>query len=357
MRNFHIALTATFLLIATAAFAAASSEPTKDAASALRSASSLSLEIDANGVRVEIHDPKVAEIQVEIYDPSGALVFDSGRAERGAVHWPNALAGGTYRFSIRGWDDEGTLVTHQVSTQGTTEIVSLDFETFPTGVTALGASITMAGPTVVGGRLDVNGDLDVDDDLDVGGDSLFDGDVEVEGDVEITGGTPLRITDDDAGGVSVRIIANPEANGDLLELLVPFNVTGGQFIEFETVGAGLDVVAAINTDGTAFFGRSPTQLLPAFLPIAFGYVRENGTIASGSGNFTAFRDGLNIYHITITGENYDFEDYTTTVTASENFLTLIPSTGGNGELLVLFRESDSTLRPTDFQFVTYRNPN
>ena len=54
-------------------------------------------------------------------------------------------------------------------------------------------------------------------------------------------------------------------------------------------------------------------------PIAYGYINTNGTVASGSGNFTSVFDWANNwYAITITGRNYFFTNFSTVVTPSFN---------------------------------------
>ena len=53
----------------------------------------------------------------------------------------------------------------------------------------------------------------------------------------------------------------------------------------------------------------------SIIPIAFGFIRSDGTIDSGTGNFTcSWNAGSSRYEITITGELYFWTDYTTVVT-------------------------------------------
>ena len=73
-------------------------------------------------------------------------------------------------------------------------------------------------------------------------------------------------------------------------------------------------------------------------PIAYGYINTDGTVASGSGNFTSAFDSTNKwYAITITGRNYFFSNFSTVVTPSFNSATpaSICGTGSvSGKLLV-----------------------
>jgi hypothetical protein len=51
--------------------------------------------------------------------------------------------------------------------------------------------------------------------------------------------------------------------------------------------------------------------------LSFGYINTDGSIASGSGNFTASYDSTNVrYSIAISGVSYFFSSFSTTVTPS-----------------------------------------
>jgi hypothetical protein len=73
-------------------------------------------------------------------------------------------------------------------------------------------------------------------------------------------------------------------------------------------------------------------------PIAYGYINTNGTVASGSGNFTSVFDPANKwYAIKITGRNYFFSNFSTVVTPSFNSASPAPTCGTgsvSGKLLV-----------------------
>lgn len=73
-------------------------------------------------------------------------------------------------------------------------------------------------------------------------------------------------------------------------------------------------------------------------PIAYGYINTDGTVASGTGNFTSVFDSTNKwYAITITGKNYFFSNFSTVVTPSFNSATPAPICGTgsvSGKLLV-----------------------
>src|SRR4051812_13825408 len=73
-------------------------------------------------------------------------------------------------------------------------------------------------------------------------------------------------------------------------------------------------------------------------PIAHGYINTDGTVASGSGNFTSVFDSANQwYAIKITGKSYFFSSFSTVVTPSFNSFTPAPTCGTSsvsGQLLV-----------------------
>src|SRR3954454_11954077 len=73
-------------------------------------------------------------------------------------------------------------------------------------------------------------------------------------------------------------------------------------------------------------------------PIAYGYINTDGTVASGSGNFTSVFDSANQwYAIKITGKNYFFLNFSTVVTPSFNSFAPAPTCGTgsvSGKLLI-----------------------
>ena len=85
-------------------------------------------------------------------------------------------------------------------------------------------------------------------------------------------------------------------------------------------------------------GVRPQATTPVRKPIAHGYINTNGTVASGSGNFTSVFDPVNKwYAIKITGRNYFFTDFSTVVTPSFSSASPAPICGTgsvSGKLLV-----------------------
>jgi hypothetical protein len=89
------------------------------------------------------------------------------------------------------------------------------------------------------------------------------------------------------------------------------------------------------------------------VPIAYGTVMSNGTIATGSGNYSVLKTSNGKYRITISGENYVYFNYTAvaTLTTGPGFI----DTGSvSGTLTVDTYDTSGT--PTDgiFTFVAYK---
>jgi len=91
------------------------------------------------------------------------------------------------------------------------------------------------------------------------------------------------------------------------------------------------------------------------LPIAYGNVSSTGFVNSGSGNITVNRVSTGIYEITITGESYQFQLYTATVTAIGSSAPVITTTGsGAGKLQVYTYNITGASTDSNFHFVVYK---
>lgn len=101
------------------------------------------------------------------------------------------------------------------------------------------------------------------------------------------------------------------------------------------------------------------------MAIAYGYINADGSKASGTENFISKQHLNSHYHITISGENYDFNKYTTIVTLLEfpticNTAIASLNSSLDGDLLVTIRSAvgvneGSTTTQCDFTFVTFKN--
>ena len=97
-------------------------------------------------------------------------------------------------------------------------------------------------------------------------------------------------------------------------------------------------------------------------PLAFGTIAADGTISSGSGNFTASYDAASTrYVITITGHSYFFSSYTTQLTLISSTCAGygIASSSVGGSLLVYIHDPANLPAqcPSGFQFTTFFNGN
>jgi hypothetical protein len=105
------------------------------------------------------------------------------------------------------------------------------------------------------------------------------------------------------------------------------------------VGAPFAAAQAATDTDTA--GAAPAASLPPTIrakPFAYGYINTDGSVASGTGNFTSIFDSTNKwYAITITGKNYFFSNFSTAVTPSFNSTSPAPTCGTgsvSGKLLI-----------------------
>lgn len=271
-----------------------------------------------SGLEFRVTDQSVAAIEVQVYDvASDALVWSSSKINGSQVVWEADIAAGqSLRFSVKGWDQNEVLVTHQVTTKILTPIQDISFDNIPTNTKIFGVN-----------------------DIDLDGDTIVTGDVTVNHDGS---SNALRIASAMTGAGTLF---------ELIELEAAGTTTNASFIEFQNSG----IKAQIQVDGSAWFQNS-TQRLPAFLPIAFGYVEANGSVASSSGNVTCvWNAALLRYEISIPGHTYWYNNYSTMVTPGSSWARTRTSSVG-GDLLVYIQNTSGSGIQHSFQFVSYFNP-
>ena len=96
------------------------------------------------------------------------------------------------------------------------------------------------------------------------------------------------------------------------------------------------------------------------IPIAYGTVKYDGSVYdAGTGNWSASWDGSNDrMEITITGENYYYQDYTTLVTPLNTSVARMATTGSvSGKLLVYMWDAagNKDTNGNSFSFVVYKH--
>jgi hypothetical protein len=112
----------------------------------------------------------------------------------------------------------------------------------------------------------------------------------------------------------------------------------------------LDVDGNIRTTGEINRTSTGTANL---VPICYGNVSSAGLIHSGSGNFTVSRITTGWYAITITGESYQFQVYTTVVTPVTGPAMVATGSGG-GNLYVYTYDQTGAAADNQFCFTVYQ---
>lgn len=160
----------------------------------------------------------------------------------------------------------------------------------------------------------------------------------------------IRATDS-AGGATVN-------EGSDILTLQSATIGNGQFIEMER---GTDVVARINTDGSAQFKSiqfpdGTLQPTAAINPIAYGAFKSGTTQLSGTSNLNASWDpGSGAYIIEIQGTNYSTAEFTTQVTANSPMPDKVwTNDDGSGNLVLQFLDDNGGPTQSDFHIIIYR---
>jgi hypothetical protein len=129
---------------------------------------------------------------------------------------------------------------------------------------------------------------------------------------------------------------------------------GGYF--FGANGRALYAAGSITATGNI---KALGQVRGAYtaLPIAYGFVNSNGTLASSSGNVSAaWNSGLGRYEISISGESYFFSSYVAVVTLSSScaYSDSARTSSSGGNLLVYVTSGTGTAKQCSYQFVVYK---
>lgn len=119
----------------------------------------------------------------------------------------------------------------------------------------------------------------------------------------------------------------------------------------------LDVAGNINASGTVQASevhRTSTGSAN-LVPVAYGNISSTGFVQSGSGNITVSKISTGWYQVTITGEAYQFQIYTTVVTPAGNIGPIMTNTGsGGGSLHVYTYNAAGAAADSQFCFVVYK---
>jgi hypothetical protein len=126
-----------------------------------------------------------------------------------------------------------------------------------------------------------------------------------------------------------------------------------------TIGAKTPAVSMLDVKGDISLTgevRNPGKTGSANLvPISYGNVQSNGSINTGSGNFSVNRTGIGTYYITITGNNYHYLTYLATVTpAFTNSPRIAVTSSFSGDLIVRIFDMAGNLVDGYFNFVVHK---
>lgn len=144
------------------------------------------------------------------------------------------------------------------------------------------------------------------------------------------------------GKVHLTTLASPKLT------VVP---NGNVGIGTEVPTAKLDVIGDVKTSGEV---QRPSTGAANLVPIAYGSISVDGTISSGSGNFTAVKFGTGRYHITINDESYFIGNYSTIASAVSSGPALISTSSGIGNLQIYIYDLSGVAIDKSFSFVTYK---
>jgi hypothetical protein len=113
-------------------------------------------------------------------------------------------------------------------------------------------------------------------------------------------------------------------------------------------GSGIDADTLDGQNSSAFATINHSH---RFLPIAYGFVNSNGTLASGTSNVSSAWTGTR-YEITIDGESYFFSSYATLASPTCDNATMdIGSVSGK---LLITPRVNNVITQCPFQFVTFK---
>lgn len=148
---------------------------------------------------------------------------------------------------------------------------------------------------------------------------------------------------------------NPDDGGS--KSLLFFTQAGNAGIGNFTPSEKLDVTGNINASGivrATEVHRTSTGTAN-LVPVAYGNISSTGFVQSGSGNIAVVKLGTGFYQVTITGETYHFQTYTTVVTPAGNIGPIMTNTGsGGGALHVYTYNAAGAAADSQFCFVVYK---
>ncbi len=126
-----------------------------------------------------------------------------------------------------------------------------------------------------------------------------------------------------------------------------------------SVGSHLPAASMLDVKGTISLTEeinNPTQTGSAnLLPISYGNIQGDGTINTGSGNYSVNRTGVGTYFITITSNTFHYQTSLATVTPSFiNVPRIAVTSSFSGDLIVRVFDITGALVDCNFNFVVHK---
>jgi cytoskeletal protein CcmA (bactofilin family) len=269
---------------------------------------------------------------------------------------------GNDAITLQGYSTRGCITMNENGTR------TIQFDADPTIDSYIDAGNFGIGTNVPGEKLEVDGNTYVSGNIDAGGDITANGDLwgsngfltnnlEVSGNVAINTSivSAQRLAVD--GGSSIGI--NVENSNATYGALRVSNGGGGPSIFVWQGDIQLRNSSSIDIDGTGEVNRN-AQGDADLVPIAYGTVKYDGTIYdAGTGNWSAsWNSSYDRMEITITGENYYYQDYTTVVTPIGSSFARMGTTGSvNNKLTVTMWDASGNkdTNGNSFSFIVYKH--
>jgi len=112
-------------------------------------------------------------------------------------------------------------------------------------------------------------------------------------------------------------------------------------------------MSGVPARGSQAASESSARALPPVQnsPLAYGFIQANGTILSGSGNFTARLGTKGTYTIKIQGQNGNYFDYSTVVTPANSLSICAPDPAA--EVTISCFAPSGGRQDTNFSFIVF----
>jgi len=135
------------------------------------------------------------------------------------------------------------------------------------------------------------------------------------------------------------------------------SIGSNNFTGSESIAGNATIGGTATIGGNTSLGGKLTAPNGVSLPIAYGFINSDGSVAKATSNVTCTFDATNKWYvITITGVSYFFSSFVTQVTPTYNstVFNITGNTGSvSGNLLVQIYNSAGTPIQNPFQFVTF----